>query len=145
MAIRKAYTRSTKKYIENSSSGDTFESLHLLMDEVNHLSCKPGPEFKKVPVGTVIDEEKSVRWNREEVERMREEYTEEVTRLNRERNKKYSEVVDRVIKLISEETGLSDDKARILWEFTYGHHHSYGDTMFQYLEEYCDLLNDLKK
>ena len=142
MATRTAVKRITKSYISNTN--DSFESLHRLLDETNCMSCKPGPEFKKIPVGTVIDEEKSVRWNREEVERIREEYTEEVKRLNRERNKKYNEVVIRIIALISKETGLSEEKARLLWSFTYEHHHSYGDTLFQYLEEYCDLYNDLK-
>ena len=111
MATRTAVKRITKSYISNTN--DSFESLHRLLDETNCMSCKPGPEFKKIPVGTVIDEEKSVRWNREEVERIREEYTEEVKRLNRERNKKYNEVVIRIIALISKETGLSEEK---IWD-----------------------------
>ena len=138
--MRKVTKPSTKEQLASVS----FESLQRMMDEVNHLSCKPGPEFKKVAVGTILDEEKSVRWNREEVERIREEYTEEVKRLNRERNKKYTEVIEQIVEFISEETGLSNEKAKLLWEFTYGHHHSYGDTLFNYLEEYCDLYNDLK-
>ena len=138
--MRKVKKPSTKEQLNPVS----FESLQRMMDEVNHLSCKPGPEFKKVAVGTILDEEKSVRWNREEVERIREEYTEEVKRLNRERNKKYTEVIEQIVEFISEETGLSNEKAKLLWEFTYGHHHSYGDTLFNYLEEYCDLYNDLK-
>ena len=139
--MRKASKRITREYMSKSTS---FESLQRMMDEVNRLSCKPGPEFKKVAVGTILDEDKSVRWNREEVERIREEYTEEVKRLNRERNKKYTEVIEQIVEFISEETGLSNEKAKILWEFTYGHHHAYGDTLFNYLEEYCDLYNDLK-
>lgn len=139
--MRKASKRITREYMSKSTS---FESLQRMMDEVNRLSCKPGPEFKKVAVGTILDEEKSVRWNREEVSRLQEEYTEEVKRLNRERNKKYVEVIEKIIAFIAEETGLSNEKAKILWEFTYGHHHAYGDTLFNYLEEYCDLYNDLK-
>lgn len=138
--MRKVTKPGTKEQLNPVS----FESLQRMMDEVNHLSCKPGPEFKKVAVGTILDEDKSVRWNREEVERIREEYTEEVKRLNRERNKKYTEVIEQIVEFISEETGLSNEKAKILWEFTYGHHHAYGDTLFNYLEEYCDLYNDLK-
>ena len=80
--MRKVSKRITKECMSKPTS---FESLQRMMDEVNHLSCKPGPEFKKVAVGTILDEDKSVRWNREEVERIREEYTEEVIDIDGQR------------------------------------------------------------
>ena len=80
------------------------------------MPCKPSENFRKVKTGDIIDEEKSVRWNREEVERLKEAYGEEVKRLNREKNALVTSATDRAIRLIAEETGLCEKKARLIFE-----------------------------
>ena len=50
--------------------------LYEMASEYTEFSCKPkNPKYK---VGTIIDEDKSVRWNREEIERLNDIHTEEV-------------------------------------------------------------------
>ena len=137
-------TNRTGRRTKYEPEPDNFAILENLMDQVNSISCKPGPEFTKVSRGTVIDEEKSVRWNREEVERLRNEYDEEAKRLNRIKNEKYNEAVERIINLISKETGLSKEKAGKLWSYAFYKYHADSDSLFLNLEELCDLYNELK-
>ena len=50
------------------------------------------PKTKKHKVGDVIDENQSVRWNREEVQRLIDSRVEEVKLLHRQKNKLYEEL-----------------------------------------------------
>ena len=106
------------------------------------MSCRPGDGFQNVKVGTVIDEEKSVRWNREEVDRLRLAYDEEVKRLNREKNAAIVAVTDRAVKLIAYEADISEEKARLVWDFVYERGHAYGE-MFNMLDDYIELAEKL--
>lgn len=45
------------------------KSYEDIVKEYQERYQKAYPSFRRIPSGTVIDEEKSVRWNREEVER----------------------------------------------------------------------------
>ena len=106
------------------------------------MSCRPSDDFPKTKVGDVIDEEKSVRWNREEVERLRLAYDEEVKRLNREKNAAIVAITDRAIKLIAYEADISEEKAKLLWDFVYERGHAYGE-MFNMLADYIELAEKL--
>ncbi len=107
------------------------------------LSCKPdATKFPKAKDGAVIDEEKSVRWNREEVARLQNAYTEEVKRLNRVRNSAINEAIDHAVHIIAKELDVTEDKARILWNFLYDKYHAYGE-MFQHVDEYIDLISSI--
>ena len=132
--------RITESYFEEN--GDTWGKIREDYDKACMMSCKPGPEFRKLKPGDVIDEEKSVRWNREEVERLNKEYKEEFARLTRERGDAINKCTERAIAQIAEETGLSKEKAEILWNFVYERYHAFGE-MFTQIDDYIMLVNDL--
>lgn len=109
------------------------------------ISCKPDEQcFPKVKTGTVIDEDKSVRWNREEVERLKTAREEEIKRLNRKKNKAINDATNQVVKLIAKELNTSTDKAQILWDFIYNKYHAFGE-MFNHIDEYIDLILSMKE
>ena len=121
---------------------DSWEQVEKDYIAAQNMSCKPGENFRKVKTGDVIDEERSVRWNREEVERLKEAYAEEVKRLNREKNKNVNKVTDRIISLIAKDASISKEKACVLWNFVFERHHAYGD-IFSVLQDYIDLADAL--
>lgn len=61
------------------------------------------PKTKKVKEGTVIDEDKSVKWNREEVKRLNDAYVEETRSLRRKRNEKEAKVREELVKAVNAE------------------------------------------
>lgn len=131
--------RCTKAIVIPEESWDKIEAAYR---EACMMSCKPDESFRKVKIGDVIDEEKSVRWNREEVERLKTAYDEEVKRLNRAKNGAVQDATQRAVMLIAEELDVSEDKARILWDFVYDKYHAYGE-MFQHIDEYIDLISSV--
>lgn len=140
MAVRvKAVgVRTKQKMVER----DDWDKIASDYDKACRMSCRPGDNFRKVKVGDVIDEEKSVRWNREEVERLRLAYDEEVKRLNREKNAAIVAIEDRAVKLIAYEADISEEKAKLLWDFVYERGHAYGE-MFNMLDDYIELAEKL--
>ena len=142
MSVRTG-TRGTKT-IKIASSPDSWEEIEAAYKAACSLSCKPDDSFQKVKTGDVIDEDKSVRWNREEVERLKEAYDEEVKRLKCKKNGAITDATMRAVRLISQEVEVSEEKARILWDFVYEKYHAYGE-MFQHIEEYIDLVNQMKE
>lgn len=114
-----------------------------------HLVCEmstvPDASFKRVKTGDIIDEEKSVRWNREEVWHLKSVYTEEIRRLRKEKALAYAKVVDRAVRLISNEAGISEEKARFLWDFVDERYHSSYRDMFMEMGDYILLAKELVK
>lgn len=100
------------------------ERLYEMASEYTEFSCKPkNPKYK---VGTIFDEDKSVRWNREEIERLNGIHTEEVKELNRKKNLLLANVEDAIEKYIIEETKVSKKRAEKIYRYLYEEYHSYG-------------------
>lgn len=100
------------------------ERLYEMASEYTEFSCKPkNPKYK---VGTIIDEDKSVRWNREEIERLNDIHTEEVKELNRKKNLLLANIEDAIEKYIIEETKVSKKRAEKIYKYLYEEYHSYG-------------------
>ena len=60
-------------------------------DFLENFSCKPDRDkFPYPKVGSIIDEEKSVKWNRNEVDRQRKNFNTRVENLNKYKNYIYS-------------------------------------------------------
>lgn len=91
------------------------------------MSCRPSI-IKKLKEGTIIDEEQSVRWNREEVQRRNEEYEKEVKQLNALKNKARDAFYEKLYMFIMNEVGngCTREKAMIIWNHAYEDGHSYG-------------------
>lgn len=99
------------------------EKLYEMADEYTNFSCKPkNPKYK---IGSVIDEEKSVRWNREEIERLNNIHIEEAEELNRKKTLLRINFENAVIDYIISETKVSKDKAEKIYNYIYTEYHSY--------------------
>lgn len=110
---------------------------------VYNMPCVP-KNIKKVKPDHVFDENKSVKWNREQVEINNATYRAEVARLNTEKNKAREDVVNMIVEKIQSEMGtsFSKRKAKAIWEFAYEERHSYG---FYDVHAYLFKLIDLAK
>ena len=110
-----------------------------------HFSCRPNGEIYPYPkINEVIDEDKSVKWNREEVSRLRERFEKRVEELNKYKNKIIVEYEDRLITLLGKNNNISHDESSKIWSYAYLESHSSGvrDVTSTY-EEIADLYNDL--
>lgn len=91
-----------------------------------NMSCKP--DFKRMKQGTIIDEDKSVRWNKEQVLKNNEDYDKEVARLNTLKNKARDEANECALLYIQNKVGnnCSKDKALSILNFAYEYSHANG-------------------
>lgn len=113
----------------------TLEKLYKMVNEYEGFSCKP--KQQKYKVGFIFDEEKSVRWNREEVERQNQKHDDEVKALNNTKNHLYNRLVAGIKTYIIEQTKVSKEKADKIYAYLYCEYHSYG------LTECLNHLDDL--
>lgn len=117
------------------------DKLYDMAAEYNKFSCKP--KERKYKIGEVFDDDKSVRWNREEVERRNKLHEEEAKRLNTEKNRLLIEWIDAVYIYIMQETKVKKEKAKDIYNYLYTEYHSYGLT--EVLNHLDDLLYLFKK
>lgn len=84
--------------------------------------------FKRVPLNFVFDEDKSVKWNKEQAQKNNDDYDNEVKRLKQEKIKRRDEIYAEIYKTIQEEVGfgISEKKAAKIWEYAYDKGHSAG-------------------
>lgn len=125
---------------------EIWKSLASRLSEAEDLPQHP--DYSTLPKTTdVIDEEKSVRWNREEVERRRKEWIVKRNALLHKRDNAVGVVQNDIIlqiqKELEEETGKPVDKviATLLWNKAYERGHSEGfHGIYAAIEDYEDLL-----
>ena len=120
--------------------------IHAEFNEVEKMSCKPS--FNKMKSGTVIDEEMSVRWNREQVELNNKRYLEEVAKLNTAKNKARDQVYEDIYEKIMTDVGcgIKRDDAQKIWAYAYEKGHAYGFTSIQnQLDDVINLIRNILK
>lgn len=118
----------------------TLENLYDKAHEYENFCCKPA-HCRKYKIGTIFDEEKSVKWNREEVERKNFEFENAVKQLNREKNLLYTELISMVSSYIIVETGVSVEKSEKIWNYLYSNYHAYGlAECLNHLDELLELF-----
>ena len=118
-----------KKIVKENCSVEFFLAEYSKF--ITRYSCQPDAnKFPKYKTGDVIDEDKSVRWNREEVEKRKQAREEEVRRLNKEKTELYKLYDDGLLKLLIEEYKpeykMKLEEARILYRKAYADEHSFG-------------------
>lgn len=110
-------------------------------------SCKPNREEYPYPKETdVIDEDKSVKWNREEVQRLRRAFESKVEELNRYKNLISSAFEGRIIEILAKDNSISVEESQKIWSYAYSEGHSCGirNVIFCY-EEFISVYADLLK
>lgn len=121
-----------------------FSEFKEKFETVDRMSCKPN--FTLLRKDSVIDENKSVKWNKEQVEKNRLEYAEEVKRLNREKNTARDAVMQELYCVIEDELvkPLDRNAIRAIWLYAYEQSHSWGyNETFNTLERLIELTNDI--
>lgn len=124
---------------------DWFDIQNEYMEMCN-MSCRPSK--KKLKEGTVIDMDKSVRWNIEQVEKHNKEVEDEVKTLNTKKNKWRDTLREEILEKIVVEADLIDNtkQADLLYQYVMS---NFGDFSIQYsfekMEELVDLFNDVQK
>lgn len=104
----------------------TWEEAWADLDAAYMMSCKP--TGKRFPKGYVFDENKSVKWNAEEVIRNNEAVQKEVSELQRNRSAAINSATSEIVKLIVNEFDdkINEKQAYIIWNLAYEKGHSYG-------------------
>jgi len=116
--------------------------IHEKWEKATNMSCKPA--FSKVKENHVFDEDKSVKWNREQVIRNNERYEQEVQRLNTQKNKARDAVYEDIYSYIQKQVGhhLSKEKAVQIWNYICKHENNNIDILLA-VQEMSDLLHDV--
>ena len=113
----------------------SLDKLYDLAEDYIKFSCKPA--LRKYRLGEVIDEDKSVKWNRDEVDRRNLAYDEELKKLNTQKNALFNEWKASVKTYIMEETKVKQAKADKIYNYLFMHYHDCG------LVEVLDHLDEL--
>lgn len=130
-----------KKEKELNTLVSSFESF------CTGYSCKPNREEYPYPrVTDVIDEDKSVKWNREEVQRLRRAFENKVEELNRYKNLISSAFEDRIIEILTKGNSISIEESQKIWGYAYSEGHSCGiRNVISCYEEFVSVYADLLK
>lgn len=106
---------------------------------------KTRPNKKKVADGTIIDENKSVKWNREQVTLLQEQYKETVTELKKKQNEAIKKAKDVILNAVVDYMDYSilvSDAEKI---FDYVENHTSGDGLYTKSSTMYELLNLMLK
>lgn len=123
--------------------------LEDLMDEFDALlKMQTDPDRSRFhrysDPNAVIDENKSVKWNREEVQRRNAEYRAEKARLFSLYVKADENCIESAKKYIMGELRIDHDRASVVWDRVCSEHHSCGyREMLNSLEEEIDYLRQI--
>lgn len=111
------------------------------------FSCKPNREEYPYPRYTdVIDEDKSVKWNRGEVDRLRKAFEIRVDELNKWKNMIVNAIEERIVQILGKDNGISPQESNLIWRYSYSEKHSYGiKDVVSFYEEFVDIYGDLLK
>lgn len=122
-----------------------WQTIRAEFEEMERMSCVPAG-IRKVRADHIFDEEKSVRWNREMVDKNNTEYQAEVARLNTAKNKRRDAILEDIYRLIQEDVGhdLSRVKAQRLWAYAWAQGHANGfPDVYYHLQDMVELAKML--
>lgn len=137
-----------KEYLDKIEKYDYVGDLEQdYNDFLRNFSCRPDrSEYPYPKVGDVIDEDKSVKWNREEVVRLRDAYDERVKELNKMKSTINKAFEDKFVILLAKDNGLSKGVAKLVYAYAYMESHDSGPYAVRgTFDDVADLLNDIKK
>ena len=119
----------------------SYEEIREDFMVMSHMSCKPS--MSKPRPNDVIDEDKSVRWNREEVERRMLAYEEEVKRLNKQKNSFRDKLIQEVCETIKKDIkSISINDAKRIWEYAYANNDDWVG-VFADVKDLVDIVDSI--
>lgn len=117
----------------------TIEALYNMAEQYTNFSCKP--KSNKYKVGTVLDEDMSVKWNREEVERLNKIYDDEVKELSEQKNELYINLRRATNAYIIQEINVDKKKADKIFNYLCNEYYSYSfKEVLNHLDDLLDLF-----
>lgn len=93
-------------------------------DIMNSMPSRPS--YPKLAEGTVIDEEKSVRWNREEVERRNALREQEIIDLRNARNSVQANLEEEIVHKFAKEYDVPFESVKKIYDYAFLQDHAYG-------------------
>lgn len=104
--------------MENSKVKGWYE-LQYDFNLINNMEYKPSS--KRLRKNQIIDKDKSLEWNHEQVELNNERYEKEAAKLNKERNQAWDSFNKDICTKIQAEIGyrISEEAAMKIWKYTY--------------------------
>lgn len=114
----------------------TVDAMSEAFDKYRDFSCKS--TLKLYKTDEIIDEEKSVRWNREEIVRLNNLRFEDTNRLNQKKSELYEKFKDTVCKYIVQETKVEETRSIKIFKFLEREECLVSNGRFC-----CDCLDDL--
>lgn len=116
-------------------------------NSINNMNTQPSKlGYTHPKIGTVIDEDKSVRWNNEEVNRLRAEYDKKASELKREKDLKFNELKSEILNKVVDELDnkISKASALTIWERSWDDGHSYGiNQVFIELNKNIEFIDNI--
>lgn len=82
--------------------------------------------IKKLPSNHIEDENKSVKWNREFVERNNNDFLKAVADTQRKRSLAMNEAENKIVKYIQKESKTSEKGAKAIFDMAYREGHAFG-------------------
>lgn len=123
----------------------TLDELFKDYEVVCNMPTKP-IGIKKLPANHIEDENQSVKWNREFVEKNNNDYLKAVSETQRNRSKAMNEVEKEIRKWIKKAANVSEHGAKVIFAKAYEEGHSYGlYAVEEWIEELCELVNECRK
>lgn len=120
------------------------EEVVALFEKHNTVRYRPAKKYLKE--GTILDENQSVVWNREQVELSRKEYDKAIKELREKHARIEAKARAAAYQYIQEnlDSDFPTEKCAILFGKAYerGHSSGYHEIMY-YVDEYIDFLNDM--
>lgn len=121
-----------------------WDEIRREFEAMQKMSCKPN--FSKFRKDWVIDENQSVKWNRDQVELNNRNYEKAVAELNTKKNKARDSIMEDIYLLIQDEVGFGLDResAKGIWEYAYAEGHSSGLCGIKaYLNDITELVRGI--
>lgn len=117
---------------------DLIEKLHTYVEY--YINIDRGVYFKP---NHIFDEDKSVKWNKEEVERRNNNIYKQRQEDKKEKAKLYNDVEESIKKYIVQQINVTEEKAIKIYNFVF-EDGIYNDNDFYRLDTLLDLFKDLK-
>lgn len=126
----------------------TVKNLEELKNAIENGAYETSQYVRKETLdkATVIDEDRTVKWNREEVVRLNKQSEDRSNEYVLERNRLSREMDSDIIKVFSTDSNLNEEQIAILYNYVYRELHSYGiHEVIQELDSMIDLFNEVNE
>ncbi|AEO93538.1 gp279 [Bacillus phage G] len=124
-------------------------SLQSVLEDYRNDKYKntmPSPyDLQRYSANHVFDEDKSVKWNKEQVVLKNKERTDKREEYRKESNRLENQLREDISNAIAEEYGFNKEQADIILGYAYERHHSSGYyEVINSLGELCDVFESFK-